>query len=65
MIGFSQSTEGINLFAPTLRTFLSYYAFLNIAPAQSNLTYWNNYLTTLDDQMRETLLAEMTITNGS
>jgi hypothetical protein len=65
LIGLSQSTEGINLFAPTLRTFLSYYAFLNTAPAPSDLTYWNNYLTTLDDQMRETLLADMTITKGS
>jgi hypothetical protein len=65
LIGFSQSTEGIKLFAPTLRTFLSYYAFLNTAPAQSELTYWNNSLTTLDGQMRETLLANRTITNGS
>jgi Domain of unknown function (DUF4214)/Immunoglobulin I-set domain/Regulator of chromosome condensation (RCC1) repeat len=64
LIGFSQSPEGISLFAPTLRTFLSYYAFLNTAPAQSDLTYWNNYLTTLDDQMRETLLADMTTING-
>ena len=65
LIGFSQSTEGINLLAPTLRTFLSYYSFLNAAPAQADLTYWNNYLTTLDDQMRENLLADITITNGS
>ena len=64
LIGFSQSTEGINLFAFTLRTFLSYYAFSNTTPEQSELAYWNNYLTTLDGQMRETLLAEMTITNG-
>ena len=59
LIGFSQSPEGISLFAPTLRTFLSYYAFLNTAPAQSDLDYWKNYLTTLDDQMRETLLADL------
>jgi Domain of unknown function (DUF4214) len=65
LIGFAQSPEGIKLFAPTLRTFLSYYAFLNTAPPQTDRTDWNNYLTTLDDQMRETLLAGMTITNGS
>jgi sugar lactone lactonase YvrE len=65
LIGFSQSPEGINLFAPTLRTFLSYYAFLNTAPAQSDLTFWNNYFTTLDDQMREALLADMTANNGN
>jgi alpha-tubulin suppressor-like RCC1 family protein len=65
LIGFSQSPEGISLFAPTLRTFLSYYAFFNSAPAQSDLTYWNSYLTTLDDQMRNNLLADMAITTGS
>jgi hypothetical protein len=56
LIGFSQSPEGISLFAPTLRTFLSYYAFLNTAPSQQDLDYWTNYLATLTGQFRETFL---------
>jgi hypothetical protein len=60
LIGFSQSPEGISLFAPTLRTFLTYYAFLSAAPAQAELNYWNNYLTTLDTQLRNDLLADPT-----
>jgi Domain of unknown function (DUF4214)/NHL repeat len=57
LIGFSESQEGIALFAPTVRTFLHYFTFLNATPAQSDLDYWKNYLATLDDQMRETMLA--------
>jgi hypothetical protein len=56
LIGFSESPEGIRLFAPTVRTFLHYFTFLNTTPAQSDLDYWRNYLATLDDQMRETFL---------
>ena len=64
LIGFSESPEGIGLFAPTVRTFLHYFAFLNAAPTQSDLDYWKNYLTTLDDQMREDLLADPAFNNG-
>jgi hypothetical protein len=63
LIGFSQSPEAINLFAPTLRTFLSYDAFLNAPPSQSNLDYWTDYLTTLTDQFRETFLKNVSATN--
>jgi sugar lactone lactonase YvrE len=59
LIGFSESQEGIALFAPTVRTFLHYFTFLNAPPAQSDLDYWKNYLATLDDQMRETMLADL------
>ena len=65
LIGFSESQEGITLFAPTVRTFLHYFTFLNATPAHSDLNYWKNYLATLEDQMRETLLADMTIANGN
>ena len=64
LIGFSESQEAIALFAPTVRTFLHYFAFLNAAPTQSDLDYWKNYLTTLDDQMRDDLLADPGFTNG-
>jgi hypothetical protein len=63
LIGFSESPEGIALFAPTVRTFLHYFTFLNATPAQSDLDYWKNYLTTLDDQMRDDLLADPAFTN--
>jgi hypothetical protein len=56
LTGFSESQEGIRLFAPTLRTFLSYYAFLNTPPSSQDLAYWTNYLTTLTDQLRATIL---------
>ena len=62
LIGFSESQEAIQLFAPTLRTFLHYFTFLNTAPAQSDLDYWKNYLATLDDQLRATLLADPVFT---
>jgi hypothetical protein len=63
LIGFSQSPEAINLFAPTLRTFLSYDAFLNTAPTQQDLDYWTNYLTTLTDQFRITFLKDVGAAN--
>jgi len=63
--GFSESPEGIGLSAPTVRTFLSYFTFLNATPAQSDLDYWKSNLTTLDDQLRNDLLADPTFTNGS
>jgi hypothetical protein len=63
LIGFSESQEAIHLFAPTVRTFLHYFTFLNATPAQSDLDYWKNYLATLDDQMRETMLTEPGFTN--
>ena len=65
LIGFSQSPEGIAVFAPTLRTFLSYYAFLNTAPTQAQLDSWNTYLTTLTDQLRAALLADPGFTKGT
>ena len=43
---------------PTVRTFLHYFTFLNATPAQSDLDYWKNYLATVDDQMRETMLTD-------
>jgi hypothetical protein len=52
LIGFSESQEAIHLFAPTLRTFLHYFTFLNTAPTQQDLDYWKNYMATLDDEMR-------------
>jgi hypothetical protein len=65
LLGFSESPEGIELFAPTVRTFLSYFTFLNATPAQSDLDYWKSNLTTLDDQLRNDLLADPTFTNGN
>jgi hypothetical protein len=64
LIGFSESQEGMALFAPTVRTFLHYFTFLNATPAQSDLDYWRNYLATLDDQMRDDLLADPAFANG-
>jgi Domain of unknown function (DUF4214)/Immunoglobulin domain/Regulator of chromosome condensation (RCC1) repeat len=64
LIGFSESQEGIRLFAPTVRTFLHYFTFLNATPAQSDLDYWKNYLATLDDQLRDDLLADPAFSNG-
>ena len=58
LIGFSESQEAIHLFAPTVRTFLHYFTFLNATPAQSDLDYWKNYLATLDDQIRGTMLTD-------
>jgi alpha-tubulin suppressor-like RCC1 family protein len=63
LIGFSESQEAIHLFAPTLRTFLHYFAFLNTAPTQQDLDYWKNYLATLDDQMRVTIMEEAGVAN--
>ena len=65
LLGFSESPEGIGLSAPTVRTFLSYFTFLNATPAQSDLDYWKSNLTTLDDQLRNDLLADPTFTNSS
>jgi hypothetical protein len=59
LIGFSESQEAIHLFAPTLRTFLHYFAFVDAAPAQRELDYWVNYLATLTDQMRQTCLVRV------
>ena len=63
LIGFSESQEGIELFAPTVRAFLHYFTFLNAAPAQADLDYWKNYLATLDDQICETVLIDLGSTN--
>ncbi len=59
LIGFAQSQEAIALFAPTMRTFLHYFAFFNMAPPQTQLDYWTTYLTTLDGQMRESFLDDV------
>jgi hypothetical protein len=64
LVGLANSTEAVNRLAPTIRTFLSYATFLNATPTQADLDYWNNYLTTLDDQFRDDLLADPTFTNG-
>jgi hypothetical protein len=64
LIGFSESPEGISLFAPTVRTFLNFLTFLNATPAQSDLDFWKNYLATLDAQFRATQLADPGFTNG-
>jgi alpha-tubulin suppressor-like RCC1 family protein len=58
LVGFSESQEGSALFAPTVRTFLHYFTFLNATPTQPDLDYWKNYLATLDDQIRDDLLAD-------
>jgi serralysin len=63
LIGFSESQEGIARCAPTVRTFLSYFVFIDAAPTQPDLDYWEHYLTTLDDQMRDDLLADPTFAN--
>jgi hypothetical protein len=57
LIGFSESPEAVNRFAPTIRTFLHFFTFLNATPAQSDLDTWNTCLATLDDQLRANLLA--------
>jgi len=59
LIGFSESQEAIHLFAPTLRTFLHYFTFLNATPTQEELDYWKNNLATLTDQLRETFLGDL------
>jgi alpha-tubulin suppressor-like RCC1 family protein len=64
LIGFSESQEAIHRFAPTVRTFLHYFTFLNTAPTQADLDYWTNYLATLDDQMRATMLADPGFSSG-
>ena len=64
LIGFSESPEGIALFASTIRTFLHYFTFLNATPAQSDLDTWKHYLATLDDQLRTDLLADPGFANG-
>jgi hypothetical protein len=64
LIGFSESPEGIGLFAPTVRTFLHYFTFLDATPTQSDLDYWKSNLATLDGQMRDDLLADPAFTNG-
>jgi hypothetical protein len=64
LIGFSESQEAIHLFAPTLRTFLHYFTFLNAAPTQTQLDFWKNYLGTLTDQLRATQLTEAGFING-
>ncbi len=56
--------DGISLFAPTVRTFLHYFTFLGTTPTQADLDYWKNYLATLDDQLRDDLLANPEFTNG-
>jgi Domain of unknown function (DUF4214)/Immunoglobulin domain/Immunoglobulin I-set domain len=64
LTGFSESQEGIHLFAPTVRTFLHYFTFLNTTPTQSDLDYWKNYLATLDDQLRDDFLADPSFASG-
>jgi hypothetical protein len=64
LVGLANSTEAVNRLAPTIRTFVSYATFLNATPAQADLDYWNNYITTLDDQFRDDLLADPTFTSG-
>jgi hypothetical protein len=64
LIGFSESPEAKQLFAPTIRTFLHYFTFLNTAPAQQDLVYWKNYLGQLDNQMRADLLTDPAFTSG-
>jgi hypothetical protein len=64
LIGFSESREAIQLLAPRIRTFLHYFAFLNRAPTQRELDYWTTYLATLDDRMRDDLLADPAFDRG-
>ncbi len=63
LIGFSESQEAVNLLAPTLRTFLQYFTFLNAAPTQQELDNWKSYLTDPIDQMRAALLTEPEFTS--
>jgi len=53
LIGFAQSQEAIHLFAPTVRTFLHYFTFLDAPPSQQELDNWANYLATLTGQLRQ------------
>jgi hypothetical protein len=64
LIGFSESQETVHLFAPTLRTFLHYFTFLNATPTQQDLDFWKNNLATLTNQIRADLLADPTFANG-
>ena len=64
LIGFAQSPEAIQRFAPTLRTFLHYWTFLNAAPTQKELDDWGRYFATLADQLGAELLAEAEPTGG-
>ena len=64
LLGISESQEAVNRFAPTVRTVLHYFTFLNSAPTQADLDYWTNYLATLADQMQADLLLSPAFTNG-
>jgi C1A family cysteine protease len=64
LIGLSQSQEAVNLWTPTVRTFLHYFTFLNATPTQQNLAFWKTYFATIDDQMRGDLLANSESPNG-
>ena len=58
LLGFSESPEAIQLFGPTLRTFLHYFAFFGRAPTQAELDNGKNYLTGLIGQWRQTSLVD-------
>ena len=59
LAGIAQSQEGIALLAPTLRTYLSYYAFLDTAVDLPDLDHWRNYLDTLTEQFRGSFLGSL------
>jgi hypothetical protein len=66
LIGFSESQEEINRFAPTLQTLLHYFTFLNAPPTAADLEFWKEYpdLPALTDELREIFLAEPDFAGG-
>jgi hypothetical protein len=64
LIGLSESPEAISRFAPSVRTFLHYFTFLNAPPSTSEIDYWNAYLAKLDEQMRDELFGDPAFTSG-
>ena len=69
LIGFTESQEAVNWLAPTVRTLMHYFTFfdtsLYLYPTQEDLDNWNNYLTTLPEQMRAEMLLNPEFTTGS
>ncbi len=63
LLGFSESQEAVPLYAPALRTFLHYFAFLDAAPTPQQLDYWKTYLGTVTAQLRQILLGDPAFTN--
>jgi alpha-tubulin suppressor-like RCC1 family protein len=56
LYGFVQSAEAQERFAPDIRTYLHYLAFLQRYPSAGELRVWSTYLTGVEDQFIQELL---------